>query len=265
MSMDKALREDIIRQVAEFPGHTSIYFKNLVTGESFGYNEWEMMCAASVIKLTIMAELFRQLEEGRVRRDALLAMKDEYRVPISGVLTLMHAGLQVTPIDLCALMIAVSDNVATNMLIDLLGLGNIQENIRRLDLPGVELNRKLFDRRPEYRDKTNYITAGGIGKLVEMIYRGQLVSPAASKEMLDMMRMQQCTNKIPLLLPGEGWAAHKTGEDETMTHDVGVVFAKEPFVVCHCSWKLEPGVEGRRNVQIGQITRALFDACGGEG
>ena len=264
MRLTAAKKEELMRRVAEFPGHTAIYFKNLITGETFGYNEREMMCAASVIKLTIMVELFRQMEAGQVKRDSLLEMKDEYRVPISGVLTLMHAGLMVTPIDLCALMIAVSDNVATNMLIDLLGLENIQRTIRDMDLYGVELNRKLFDRRPEYRDRTNYITAEGIGKLVEMIWRGEAVSPAASKEMLHMMRQQQCTNKIPLLLPGEGRAAHKTGEDETMTHDVGVVFAREPFVVCHTSWKLEAGAEGRRNVQIGEITRELFDACGGD-
>ena len=175
----------------------------------------------------------------------------------------MHTGTQLTPVDLCWLMITISDNMATNMLIDLLGEEKIMNNIRALGLEGVELNRKLFETRPGFREKSNYITAAGIGKLLEMIYRGQLVSEQASKKMMDMLLAQQCTNKMPLLLPGEGVAAHKTGEDDTITHDTGIVFAKEPFVACFCNGQLEMGTEGQMNILIGQITRELFDACGG--
>ena len=88
------------------------------------------------------------------------------------------------------------------------------------------------------------------------------MSESASGEMLEMLLAQQCTNKMPLLL-AEGETAHKTGEDEGITHDVGIVLAKNPFLVCFCNWKLEPGTEGRLNIQIGEITRALYDANGG--
>ena len=259
----ETLKNSILERVAAFPGHTSIYFKDLTTGEHFGYNEQEPMCAASVIKLTVMAELFRQVEAGQVSREQKLVVADENRVPICGVLTLMHSGMEVTPMDLCWLMITISDNMATNMLIDLLGVDNIQENIRRLGLEGVSISRKLFEKRPGFREKTNYVSAAGIGKLLEMIYRGELVSREASREMMEMLLAQQCTNKMPLLLPGEGVAAHKTGEDDTITHDTGIVFAKEPFVACFCNGQLEMGTEGRMNILIGQITRELFDACGG--
>ncbi len=260
----ESLKNAIIEQVKAFPGHTSVYFKNLVTGDSFAYNAQEPMTAASVIKLTVMAELFRQIDAGLVSRDQKLILRDEDRVPICGVLTLMHTGLEVTPIDLCNLMITISDNVATNMLIELLGVENIQANNLRLGLEGVQLERKLFERRPEFRGKRNTVSAAGIGKLLEMLYRGQVVSEAASREMLEIMQCQQCTNKIPLLLPGEGRAAHKTGEDEGTTHDTGVIYAKQPFVVCYVNSQLEPGTEGRMNVQIGRITRQLWDAMGGE-
>ena len=228
----ETLKNSILERVAAFPGHTSIYFKDLTTGEHFGYNEQEPMCAASVIKLTVMAELFRQVEAGQVSREQKLVVADENRVPICGVLTLMHSGMEVTPMDLCWLMITISDNMATNMLIDLLGVDNIQENIRRLGLEGVSISRKLFEKRPGFREKTNYVSAAGIGKLLEMIYRGELVSREASREMMEMLLAQQCTNKMPLLLPGEGRTAHKTGEDDGITNDVGIVFAKEPFVLC---------------------------------
>ena len=259
----ETLKNSILERVAAFPGHTSIYFKDLTTGEHFGYNEQEPMCAASVIKLTVMAELFRQVEAGQVSREQKV-VADENRVPICGVLTLMHSGMEVTPMDLCWLMITISDNMATNMLIDLLGVDNIQENIRRLGLEGVSISRKLFEKRPGFREKTNYVSAAGIGKLLEMIYRGELVSREASREMMEMLLAQQCTNKMPLLLPGEGRTAHKTGEDDGITHDTGIVFAKKPFIVCFCNWQLPEGEEGKMNVLIGQITRELWDAMGGE-
>ena len=172
----EALKKSILDRVAAFPGHTSFYFKDLTSGESFSYNSDEPMSAASVIKLTVMAELFRQIEEGKVSREQKLIVKDENRVPICGVLTLMHSGMEVTPIDLCWLMITISDNMATNMLIDLLGVDNIQANNERLGLEGVKLSRKLFEKRPEFRGMRNYISGNGIGKLLEMIYKGEVVS-----------------------------------------------------------------------------------------
>lgn len=255
-------KETILKRIESYPGHTSFFFKDLESGETWSCNAGEPMVAASVIKLTVMAELFRQLEAGTVSRDQKLTVKDEDRVPICGVLTLMHTGMEVTPIDLCWLMITISDNMATNMLIDLLGLENIQANIQRLGLEGVSISRKLFDHREGFRQKRNFISAAGIAKLLERIWRGTLVSESASREMMDMLLAQQCTNKMPLLL-GEGVAAHKTGEDEGITHDVGIVFAKRPFLVCFCNWQLPAGTEGRMNILIGEITRALFDAQGG--
>ena len=259
-----SMMQEILKELESFPGNAGFYYEDLTTGETAEYNGDMMMNAASVIKVPVMVELFRQIEAGLLKADELVEVRDEDRVPICGVLTLMHTGMEVTPIDLCWLMITISDNMATNMLIDLLGIPNIQENIKRLGLEGVELNRKLFEKRPEFRGMRNYVSAAGIGKLLEMLYKGEVVSPEASKEMIDMMLAQQCTNKIPLLLPGEGRAAHKTGEDDGTTHDTGIIFAKKPFIVCFVNWQLEEGSEGRMNVQIGQITRELWDAMGGE-
>lgn len=261
--LSAALKESIAQRLGDFPGRTSFYYKDLESGNVFSFRETERMTAASVIKLTIMAELFRQLEEGELDGDQLIEIKDADRVPICGVLTFMHTGLVVTPLDLCWLMITISDNMATNMLIDLLGREKIQANNRALGLEGMELQRKLFDFRPELRGLCNTITAAGSARLLELIYRRELVSPAASNTMMDMLLAQQCTNKIPLLLPGEGMAAHKTGEDDTVSHDVGILMAKKPCIVCFCNWQLEPGSEGRLNMLIGQIAREIWDAQGG--
>ncbi len=256
-------QEELVRRMGEVRGSTSFYYKDLTTGQTFSLRADEPMCAASVIKLTVMAELFRQIGDGELDPERRIPIRDADRVPICGVLTLMHTGMEVTAIDLCWLMITVSDNMATNMLIDLLGIEKIQANICRLGLEGVELNRKLFEKRPEWRKKTNYITAASIGRLLEQIYQGTLVSPEASRRMMEMLLAQQCTNKIPLLLPREGLAAHKTGEDTGITHDVGILLAKRPCIVCFCNWKLEPGEEGRMNLLIGELTRKIWDGQGG--
>ena len=257
------LKEEIIRRIAAFPGNTSIFFKDLTSGESWGYHEEEPMRAASVIKLTVMAELFRAIEAGEVSRDQKILLKDEDRVPICGVLTLLHSGIELTPIDLCWLMITISDNMATNLLINLLTPEKIQQNNLRLGLHGMVMNRRMFDQRPGYREKSNSVSALGSAQLLEMIWKKQLVSREASEEMLEMLLAQQCTNKMPLLLPGEGVAAHKTGEDDGVSHDVGIVLAKKPFIVCFVNHQLEEDTAGELNILIGQITKELFDFQGG--
>lgn len=256
-------REPLLQQLKTFPGHTSFYFKDLVTGETVHYNDQEPMTAASVIKLTVMAEFFRQVQAGELDPKMPISIRDDDRVPICGVLTLMHTGLTVTPEDLCWLMITISDNMATNMLIELLTVDKIQANVRALGLEGVVMGRKFFETRPEWKDKSNFITAAGIGRLLELIWRGELVSPEASKKMMEMLLAQQCTNKIPLLLPGEELAAHKTGECTGVTHDVGILLSKRPCIVCFCNWQLTPGSEGRMNLLIGELTRTIWDCQGG--
>ena len=187
--MEAKLKESILRRVADYPGHTSIYYQDLTTGEHWGHNELEPMGAASVIKLTVMAELFRQLEAGLVRRDQKITVRDADRVPICGVLTLMHTGLEVTPVDLCWLMITISDNMATNLLIDLLGLDNIQANNRRLGLEGVALNRKLFETREAFCGKRNTVSARGVARLLELILRYKDLCDAAIERGADIWKL----------------------------------------------------------------------------
>ena len=78
------------------------------------------------------------------------------------------------------------------------------------------------------------------------------------------MIIQQINHKLDGKLCGAVPIAHKTGEDDGITHDTGIVFAKKPFIVCFCNWQLPEGEEGKMNVLIGQITRELWDAMGGE-
>jgi beta-lactamase class A len=146
----------------------------------------------------------------------------------------MHDDLQVTLEDLYTLMIILSDNTATNILIKHLGIEQINRTLHKLGLTHTKLNRLLFDSEQSALGIENYISAREIGNLLEEMYYGRLISQEASVQMLHILKKQRLNSKIPFLLPKNLEVAHKTGEDTGITHDVGIVFAKQPFIVCFC-------------------------------
>jgi len=254
------IRDDILARVRSFPGDVSFCFKNLVTGDSLSHRAGAPHTAASVIKLAVMAEAFRRFEAEPSLKGRLLPLQDADRVPICGVLTLMHSGLEVSLMDLVWLMITISDNMATNMLIDFLGIEAIQGTAEALGLEGTALRRKLFESRPELSALRNTVTAGDMARLLEGLWRGQVLSPEASRGMLEVLLAQQLNGKIPARLPLDYPAAHKTGEDDGISHDVGIVYAAQPFVVCF----LGSGIHAPDwNALMGEVTEQLAQLCGG--
>ena len=228
---------NVADQIKALPGKTGFYYENLVTGERAAYHEEERMMAASVIKLFVMTEAFTRFEEGTLSPDRIIRMRREDCVPSCGALTYLHDGIEVTVLDLVTLMIIFSDNTATNVLIDLLGIEEINRTIRRLGYRNTVLQRKMYDTEKSKRGIQNYITAAETGCLLREMYQGRLVSRQASEKMISILKNQQLCSKIPFYLqalPDEPEIAHKTGEDCGITHDVGIVYAKQPFIVCYC-------------------------------
>lgn len=229
-------REEILEAIARVPGKVSLYYKNLVTGAAFSYQPDLPLIAASVIKLPIMIEAFHQIRDKETTEDARFFVEAPQKMPSCGVLSYLHSGLEVSLMDLVTLMIIVSDNTATNMLIDFLGPEGINETLHALGAGSSKLNRRLFNKELSIRGIQNYITAGDMGLLLEKLYREEVVSPEASRRMLEILLNQQLGGKIPFYLHSQGIrVAHKTGEDDGITHDVGIIFAREPFVLCLCA------------------------------
>ncbi|MBQ7840037.1 MAG: serine hydrolase [Lachnospiraceae bacterium] len=221
----------------KLPGSISFYYKNLVTGQELSYRKNEKMFAASVIKLYIMADAFYRISTGALDPDQIIVMKKEYYVPSCGAVAYMHEGLEVTVMDLITLMIIFSDNTATNILIDLLGIEQINEEIRKLGYEDVWLRRKMYDTEKSKRGIQNQITAKQTAVLLEQMYQGTLIDSMSSEKMISIMKNQQVNGKIPFYLNAldpEPEIAHKTGEDSKITHDVGIIYAKQPFIVCFC-------------------------------
>ncbi len=232
--MNPQLKEEIIARLQKLPGKIGFHYKNLVTGEELAYQEKGAYLAASVIKLYIMAEAVRQCKEGRLSKDELVAIDKSKCVPSCGALTYMHDGLEVTIEDLYTLMIILSDNSATNFLIDILGEEAINEGIRALGCEKTQLNRKMYDAEKSARGIQNYVCPVELVSFFEKLYQGTLFDTNSSEHMLSVLKNQRLNGKIPFYIhniPDRGAIAHKTGEDTGITHDVGIVYAKQPFIL----------------------------------
>ncbi|MDR1772269.1 MAG: class A beta-lactamase-related serine hydrolase [Hungatella sp.] len=231
------MKDQIIRKLEQLPGKISFLYENLKTGDGFAYHGQEPMMAASVIKLFIMAAAFEKRKKGTFQMEELFAVKREDCVPSCGALTYLHDGILVTGMDLVTLMIIFSDNTATNVLIDILGMDEINETIRGLGFRQTLLQRKMYDMENSARGIQNYITACETGGLLKMMYDGTLIDKQSSETMILILKNQQLCSKIPFYLQALSDSpeiAHKTGEDTGITHDVGIVYGKEPFLVCFC-------------------------------
>ena len=227
---------NLLKRLHAAPGHVAMYYQPLDGGCALMMNETMPMLAASVIKIPIMVEAFRQFESGRISPEETHRLEDSEKMPSCGALNRMHAGLEVTMRDLVELMIILSDNTATNILIDRLGIEHVNDTMKGLGLKQTVLRRKLFDREGKARGLENTVGARDIGMLLEKMYRGTLVSETASAQMLDILKSQKLNGKMPFYLHEYGIPiAHKTGEDDGITHDVGIIYTRKPFILCMLS------------------------------
>ncbi len=215
------------------PGKLAVYCKNLVTGEILDYNGDIPMMAASVIKIPVLIETFRQIQAGMLKKDQLYVLEEGDKLPSCGCLNRMHAGLNLTVQDLYNLMIILSDNTATNILIRLLGgTEEINGSLAKMGYQTCRVNRLLFDSEASDKGIENYVSGREIGDMLEKMYRGKMIDRKSSEEMLEIMKSQRLKNKIPFYFQGCVPIAHKTGEDDGITHDVGIIFGSQPFILC---------------------------------
>lgn len=222
-AIEKAIT-DVLQPVAGTFGVSACHLK---TGEEISINENEVFKSASVIKVPILIELYCRRDEGGVSLGEVIELKDEHKVAGSGVLKELHAGLPFTILDLATLMIVVSDNTATNMLIDRLGMDPVTARLRSLALKDTILARKMYDFEQAALGKENLCTPREITLLLKLMAQGRISGKSTSAEMLQIMAKQQCREKIPLLLPEGVKIANKTGSLAEVTHDVGVVTTAE--------------------------------------
>lgn len=228
-------KTEILERLASLPGDIGFYYKDLVSGESFGYRERDLFQAASVIKLPIYAVVMKLWAEGKLHLTDKILCRDEDKRPPCGALYFFTGDVEVDINTLCGLMITISDNTATNLLINHLGLDFLNEQFKEIGLKDSHLERLLFDAEGSARGLENKIVPAEMGELLERIYKRSFVNEDISRWMEKLLLEQQINHKIPGYLPEGTPVAHKTGEDDGITNDVGVVYGPKPYVICFAS------------------------------
>ncbi|WP_406694072.1 serine hydrolase [Singulisphaera sp. Ch08] len=221
-------------------GKVSVAIKNLETGESFLYHEDVPMPTASLIKLPIMVESYRQAEERKVDLGEMITLKQSDKVPGSGILTdHFSVGAKFPLLDAIHLMIVYSDNTATNLVLDKIGIGSTAATMEKLGYPNTKAHSKVFRRDtsvfPERSEKFGLgsSTAAEMIRLCESLHKGELVSKDASEAMLKHLRACDDKDKFPRFLPPGTKVAFKTGSVDASKTAAGIIECGQgPVAVC---------------------------------
>lgn len=225
---------------SDIGGTWGIVLKDLSTHEEWALNKDEVFYSASVVKLPIMAAIYKASDEDKFQLHDEVTLREKELVGGAGVLQHMTPGFKISIQDLVTLMIIQSDNTATNMLIDLVGVSYIQDVMKEIGMTHSTFYHKLMISSSK-RDGKNMTTARDNAIFLEKLYDGNIVSKKASSAMIDIMKKQQVSNCLPHQLPyqemetddeGSQWEiAHKTGWIPGIRHDVGIFYVdNKPFV-----------------------------------
>jgi len=225
MSGDDRLARGIEEIAAELGGTVGVAVRDVHRGRALDYRAGERFPSPIVIKVAILVELMARVEEGAARLEDRYALSDADKVPGSGVLSMLHPGMELTVEDLAHLMIVVSDNTASNVLVDRLGTDRINARLATLGLRQTRMERKFYDFEARERGLDNWATAGELADLLTGIERRRVVSPDACEKMLQIMRKQQHDTRIPRLLPPDTPVANKTGTITGVCHDIGIIYS----------------------------------------
>lgn len=231
--------------------------ENLRTGERASFNQEQKVLSASLIKLLVLAEIIRQIKAGRLDLWQRITVQAEAKVDYS-ILTLLETGNKYSLQDLLTLMIVQSDNTATNILIDMVGMDHINRTCGDLDLPDTVLQRKMMDRNARKVGHENYTSASDMARFLSLLYRGEVFDKASSTYMVEIMKKQLENSMMRLYIPDETVIAHKSGELEGIAHEAGIIFhEKGDYVLVVLTWNAVRNNEARQT--IGQISKLVYD------
>jgi beta-lactamase class A len=228
------LYEDIMPIIKKFNGEVGIFIKDLKTGVEIKYNENKPFPSASLVKLPLMVAVFYAVNDGNITFDTKLKLLKKYKCPGSGILKRYTSGKSFTLRQLIELMITESDNTATNMITEQLGLNYIDWLFKnKLGLKITNFSRNIMDLKKRSMGIENYTTASEMVHLLEKIYNGEIISKETSNEMLTILKKQKINDRIPRYLPTNLTIAHKTGLMHDTCHDTGIIFTpKGDFIIC---------------------------------
>jgi beta-lactamase class A len=228
--------DDLLRG---YPGVAGVSVLNLNSGERVSIRGGETYPSASLIKVAVLVALLDQVNRGSIGLDERISMLARDRVGGSGVLQYMQGGLQPTVRDAAWLMITVSDNTATNLILDHLNVKTVWDKMDSLALHHTRIHSKTFLRATSIAVDSSVKYGLGVTtpdetvRLFELLHRGRAVSPAMDSVALEMLRANQDYTKLVRWLPEDLRVAHKTGEVDQSRSDCGILYGPDaPVAVC---------------------------------
>jgi beta-lactamase class A len=223
--------EDVLKPAIEaHHGDVGIAVKHLKTGESYEYKADRPMPTASLVKLPVMIATYEAVDKEKLSLAELIELKKADQVPGSGILTSHFSpGTKISLRDAIRLMIVYSDNTATNLVLDKLGLPATNECMERLGCPDTKINSKVFRADTSIaKDRSKQFGLGSTSardmvKLCEMLHDKKVVNEKACKQMMDNLYACDDKLKVPRLLPPGTKVAHKTGSVNSSRTDAGII------------------------------------------
>jgi beta-lactamase class A len=276
----RTLDQQTRAELAKFKGKVTLFARNLDTGATYEISPDEPVRTASTIKLPIMVAAFALVAEGKVKWTDELRLTDQRKVQGSGVLQELSDGLRLTLRDAVTLMIVLSDNTATNLTLDHLTTDAVNEKLAALGLKVTRSLRKIggggeskafyetWNKKPDgvsSRYGIGVSTPREMVALLERLERGEIVSPAASKEMIGILKRQQYHDGIGRTLKGVEIAS-KPGALDHLRSDVGVIYTRRGRIALAITCEDIPEVDytsdNPGNLLMSRLSRLLIEGLG---
>ena len=280
-STDTGLQTKIEALAAQHRGKLTLYAVNLRSGTSVAINADTPVPTASVIKLPILVEAMEQVKAGKHKLSDKLTLRKEDIVQGSGILQFFDTPLSITLKDALTFMIVESDNTATNLVIDQIGIKNVNDRVASMGLKDTYLYKKVFKPAvgPMPPDQKKFglgkTTAKEMGEVMESIVRCDIKGPALCDAMLYMLRNQQYRNLVPHYIEtsdtseGLSLIANKTGSLDEVRNDVAAVYSKNGPIIISAftydnqdkSWNNDNGAE----MLVARIAQLIMEAWSPQG
>jgi len=242
-------------------GVMGVAMEDLTTGDHYFLHEDDVFAQASSIKITVLANLYLQVQQGKLKLTDPYTVQSSDLVLDSDIMGGLTPGVtRLTLRDLATMMVAVSDNSATNVLIDRVGMPNVNAMLDSLGLTHTRLRRKMMDLQAAKEGRENISTPHEMMTLLDAIYRGKVLNKESTADFFTMLS----TNKdswIPRDLPADLKIANKPGALEAVRNDSGIVFVEgRPYVICVMTSFLRNEREGEEAIsKVSLAAWRMFD------
>jgi beta-lactamase class A len=246
---------------AHLDGVMGLAIEDITTGNHIFVRPDEVFAQASSIKIAVLSDLYLQAQQGKLKLTDLYSVRSSDLVPDSDIMGGLTPDItRVTLRDLATMMVAVSDNSATNVLIDRVGMENVNAMLDSLGLPHTRLHRKMMDLAAAREGRENVSSPREMMMLLGAIYRGKLLNKESAADFFKVLS----TNKaswIPRDLPTDLKIANKPGELEAVRNDSGIVFVEgRPYIICVMTSFLRNEREGEEAIsKISLDAWRMFD------